>query len=175
MLQSSRLGAPRGLRRLQPPARSFRASKPAEIGPLIAGIGLGAVLYGTSLLLKAARNPKFQEAMREGAAKTAEAAKAAAASASAATSSRSSSSTSASSSSARSAEDYFSTGVMGLDLGQGYKEWSSAMAAVVEAGEARVVENEQGSRSTPALVAFLDNGETLVGSPAKKLVFSRTA
>ena len=53
-------------------ARGFRASKPAEIGPLIAGIGAAAVLYGIRILLQAANNPKFQEAMREAPARAAD-------------------------------------------------------------------------------------------------------
>jgi len=72
-----------------------------------------------------------------------------------------------------SAASYFTTDVMGVDLGQGPKEWSSACVAVVEDGEARVVESAQGQRHTPSLVVFQDNGE-LVGQPALRLLFSRT-
>ena len=39
----------------------------------------------------------------------------------------------------------------------------------------RVVENEQGSRSTPSVVAFGDDGAVLVGPPAKNLLFSTRA
>lgn len=153
-------------------ARAFRAGRPSEIGPLIAGLGAAAVLYGTRLLLQAASNPKFTEAVRDAAAGAAEAPRKAA-EAAAATAAAARGRTASEPAGAASA--YYTTDVMGIDLGQGAKEWSAAYAAVVEAGEARVVENEQGSRSTPALVAFLDNGETLVGTPAKNFVFSRTA
>lgn len=68
---------------------------------------------------------------------------------------------------------YFTTDVMGVDLGQGPKEWSSACVAVVEDGETRVVESAQGQRHTPSLIVFQDNGE-LVGQPALRLLFSRT-
>eukprot|EP00327_Prymnesium_parvum_P041864 CAMPEP_0195656578 /NCGR_PEP_ID=MMETSP0815-20121206/35070_1 /TAXON_ID=97485 /ORGANISM="Prymnesium parvum, Strain Texoma1" /LENGTH=134 /DNA_ID=CAMNT_0040800949 /DNA_START=182 /DNA_END=582 /DNA_ORIENTATION=+ len=130
--------------RRQPPllrGRGFRATPPSQIGPLIAGLGAAAVIYGTSLLLKAARNPKFQEAMRDGAAKTADAARSAAAS----SASRRGADAPPSPSSP---STYFTTDAMGLDVGQGYKEWSSASVAIVEGGEARVVESEQGGRST---------------------------
>ena len=43
------------------------------------------------------------------------------------------------------------------------------------AGSARVVENEQGMRATPSLVAFTESGDILVGQPAKKLLFARGA
>jgi len=46
---------------------------------------------------------------------------------------------------------------------------------VYDGEAARVVENEQGQRLTPSVVAFQDDGETLVGQPAKKLLFSRSA
>ena len=64
---------------------------------------------------------------------------------------------------------------MGVALGQGASEWGGACAAVVEGGAPRVVENDHGQRRTPSVVAFADSGETLVGQPAKKLLFSRTA
>ena len=157
---------------LQPPTssltavRGFRATRPAEIGPLIAGVGVAVAAYSLQLMLKAASNPKFQEAMRD----TAEKAQQAAASAS----SRSAERQSAPSAAASKPASYFTTDVMGVDLGQGAKDWSSACVAVVEDGEARVVPNAQGVRHTPSMVAFQDDGE-LVGQPAKKLLFSRTA
>ena len=67
----------------------------------------------------------------------------------------------------RTAESYFTTDVMGVDLGHGAKEWSGACVAVVAGGVLRVVENEQGSRTTPGAVAFSDSGDVLVGQPAK--------
>ena len=64
---------------------------------------------------------------------------------------------------------------MGVELGEGAKAWSGATAAILEAGAPRVVENDQGMRSTPSVVAFDDAGEVLVGQPAKKLLFSNRA
>jgi hypothetical protein len=139
--------------------RSFRASRPAEIGPLVAGIGIAVAVWSTRLLLQAASSPKFQEAMRDGEQEKPEEAKRASDGPSKGAPSKPAS--------------YFTTDVMGVDLGQGPKEWSSACVAVVEDGETRVVESAQGQRHTPSLVVFQDNGE-LVGQPALRLLFSRT-
>ena len=138
--------------------RSFRASKPAEIGPLVAGIGIAISIYSLRLLLQAASSEKFQEAMRDGEPEKKPEAK-----------QRADPSEAASGKPA----SYFTTDVMGVDLGQGPKEWSSACVAVVEDGETRVVESAQGQRHTPSLIVFQDNGE-LVGQPALRLLFSRT-
>jgi len=140
--------------------RSFRASKPAEIGPLVAGIGIAISIYSLRLLLQAASSEKFQEAMRDGEPEKKPEAK---------QKQRADPSEAASGKPA----SYFTTDVMGVDLGQGPKEWSSACVAVVEDGETRVVESAQGQRHTPSLIVFQDNGE-LVGQPALRLLFSRT-
>lgn len=52
--------------------------------------------------------------------------------------------------------------VIGIDLGT-----TNSCFAVMEGGEARVLENTEGARTTPSMVAFTDN-ETLVGFPAKR-------
>ena len=150
--------------------RALRTTAPTEIAPLLAGVGVAIAAYGVKLLLDASKDPDVQEAVRSGA----EAVRKTAASAGEAVRQRSAEQAAAPAS-ARRAESYFTTGVMGMSLGVGAREWSGACAAVVENGEARVVENEQGSRSTPAVVAFSDDGEVHVGHPAKKLLFSRTA
>ena len=142
-------------------SRSFRATQPAEIGPFVAGIGVAVAIYGTRLLLQAASNPKFQEAMQDATSKPEDAP------------SSKRSATSPEAASPSSPSDYFTTDVMGVDLGQGPKDWSSACVAVVEDGEARVVESAQGQRHTPSLVVFQDGGE-LVGQPALRLLFSKT-
>ena len=64
---------------------------------------------------------------------------------------------------------------VGCSLGEGSKDWSGACAAVFEGGAPRVVENENGGRVTPSVVAFADDGEALVGLTAKKLLFSSRA
>ena len=53
--------------------------------------------------------------------------------------------------------------ILGIDLGTTY----SAMA-IVEGGEARIIENSEGNRTTPSIVALSKNGERLVGLLAKR-------
>ena len=53
--------------------------------------------------------------------------------------------------------------ILGIDLGTTY----SAMA-VIEAGEAKIIENAEGSRTTPSVVAISKTGERLVGQLAKR-------
>lgn len=51
---------------------------------------------------------------------------------------------------------------VGIDLGT-----TNSVVAVLEGGEATVIANAEGSRTTPSVVAFARNGEVLVGQPAK--------
>ena len=53
--------------------------------------------------------------------------------------------------------------ILGIDLGTTY----SAMA-VVERGEPKIIENREGARTTPSVVALTKKGETLVGVQAKR-------
>ncbi len=53
--------------------------------------------------------------------------------------------------------------VIGIDLGT-----TNSCVAVMEGKDARVVENAEGARTTPSMVAFSDSGERLVGQPAKR-------
>jgi len=53
--------------------------------------------------------------------------------------------------------------ILGIDLGTTF----SAMA-VVEAGEPQIIENKEGARTTPSVVALAKNGERLVGVTAKR-------
>ena len=51
---------------------------------------------------------------------------------------------------------------VGIDLGT-----TNSCVSVLEGGEAKVIPNAEGSRTTPSVVAFAKNGEVLVGQPAK--------
>ena len=53
--------------------------------------------------------------------------------------------------------------VIGIDLGT-----TNSCVAVMEGDKVRVIENAEGERTTPSVVAYLDNGEVLVGQPAKR-------
>ncbi len=53
--------------------------------------------------------------------------------------------------------------VIGIDLGT-----TNSCVAVMDGANARVIENSEGSRTTPSIVAFSGNGERLVGQPAKR-------
>jgi len=53
--------------------------------------------------------------------------------------------------------------VIGIDLGT-----TNSCVAVMEGKDAKVIENSEGTRTTPSMVAFTDSGERLVGQPAKR-------
>src|ERR687890_312633 len=52
---------------------------------------------------------------------------------------------------------------IGIDLGT-----TNSCMAILEGGEPTVIENAEGARTTPSVVAFTDGGERLVGAPAKR-------
>ncbi len=53
--------------------------------------------------------------------------------------------------------------VIGIDLGT-----TNSCVSVMDGSEAKVIENAEGARTTPSMVAFADNGERLTGQPAKR-------
>src|SRR5690349_16592277 len=52
---------------------------------------------------------------------------------------------------------------IGIDLGT-----TNSCVAVMEGSQPKVIENAEGGRTTPSMVAFTDSGEVLVGQPAKR-------
>jgi molecular chaperone DnaK len=53
--------------------------------------------------------------------------------------------------------------IIGIDLGT-----TNSCVAIMEGGQPKVIENSEGARTTPSVVAFTKDGEVLVGQPAKR-------
>ena len=53
--------------------------------------------------------------------------------------------------------------IIGIDLGT-----TNSCVAIMEGGKPKVIENSEGARTTPSVVAYTDDEETLVGAPAKR-------
>ncbi|MBK4784996.1 MAG: molecular chaperone DnaK [Pantoea sp. Pent] len=53
--------------------------------------------------------------------------------------------------------------IIGIDLGT-----TNSCVAIMDGGKARVLENAEGDRTTPSIIAYTGDGETLVGQPAKR-------
>ena len=53
--------------------------------------------------------------------------------------------------------------IIGIDLGT-----TNSAVAVMEGDNVKVIENSEGARTTPSIIAYMDNGEILVGAPAKR-------
>jgi molecular chaperone DnaK len=53
--------------------------------------------------------------------------------------------------------------IIGIDLGT-----TNSCVAIMEGGKPKVIENSEGARTTPSVVGYTDDGEILVGAPAKR-------
>src|SRR5690606_40559817 len=53
--------------------------------------------------------------------------------------------------------------IIGIDLGT-----TNSCVAVMESGQPKVIENSEGARTTPSIVAYMEDGEILTGAPAKR-------
>src|SRR3954467_932769 len=60
--------------------------------------------------------------------------------------------------------------VIGIDLGT-----TNSCVAVMEGGDTKVIENSEGARTTPSMVAFTESGERLVGQSAKRQAVTNPA
>src|SRR3984893_4681980 len=65
---------------------------------------------------------------------------------------------------------HFMSKVIGIDLGT-----TNSCVAIMEGKDVRVIENSEGARTTPSMVAFSDNGERLVGQSAKRQAVTNPA
>ena len=54
--------------------------------------------------------------------------------------------------------------IIGIDLGT-----TNSCVAVLDGGTSRVIENAEGARTTPSVCSFTDDGQRLVGLPAKRI------
>ena len=53
--------------------------------------------------------------------------------------------------------------IIGIDLGT-----TNSCVAILDGNSTRVIENAEGARTTPSIIAYMEDGEVLVGAPAKR-------
>ena len=53
--------------------------------------------------------------------------------------------------------------IIGIDLGT-----TNSCVALMEGNQVKVIENSEGARTTPSIIAYMDDNEVLVGAPAKR-------
>ncbi|MGD9946329.1 MAG: molecular chaperone DnaK, partial [Burkholderiaceae bacterium] len=53
--------------------------------------------------------------------------------------------------------------IIGIDLGT-----TNSCVAIMEGGQPKVIENAEGTRTTPSIIAYMEDGEIMVGAPAKR-------
>src|SRR5471030_2010523 len=53
--------------------------------------------------------------------------------------------------------------IIGIDLGT-----TNSCVAIMEGGQTKIIENSEGARTTPSVVAYQEDGEILCGAPAKR-------
>src|SRR5881628_89851 len=53
--------------------------------------------------------------------------------------------------------------MIGIDLGT-----TNSCVSIIENGQPKVIENSEGARTTPSIIAYQEDGEILVGAPAKR-------
>ena len=53
--------------------------------------------------------------------------------------------------------------IIGIDLGT-----TNSCVAIMENGKPKVIENSEGARTTPSIIAYAEDGEILAGAPAKR-------
>jgi len=53
--------------------------------------------------------------------------------------------------------------IIGIDLGT-----TNSCVAVMDGNQVKIIENAEGTRTTPSIIAYMEDGETLVGAPAKR-------
>ena len=60
--------------------------------------------------------------------------------------------------------------IIGIDLGT-----TNSCVAVMDGGEVKVLENAEGGRTTPSTIAYTEDGDVLVGAPAKRQAVTNPA